>query len=104
MAHAAREKRLAGSEEKKSIPWRDWFLWLFHDRLILIMLLFNGLLVYFFYNLLTHGANRSDQSGGSGDSSSVLKGTSEKTAQLHQFLNSLFYHQSGHQSGQKSDS
>ena len=97
MAHAAREKRMAGLDEKKSIPWKDWFLWLFHDRLILVMLLFNGFLVYFFYNLLTQGAKRVDESNESTESS-VLKSTSEKTAQLHQLLTSLFSHHNGQKS------
>ena len=52
LAHEAREKRILEADQSGySIPWREIFQWVFHDRLALVLFIFNSILIWYFYSL-----------------------------------------------------
>lgn len=52
LAHEAREKRILEADQSGyAIPWKEIVQWLFHDRLAIVLFIFNTILIWYFYSL-----------------------------------------------------
>lgn len=98
MAHEAREKRMADAVKKFEFDWKRMIQWIFHDRLAIVMIIFNACLVAYFYTLFTEGTSVPKSEEESDEEVVRITGpSSEGKTALHDFFANVFnrHHQSG---------